>query len=216
MSTGKRVALILPVLVTAGIVAQNYSSRVTGDFPGADFGMFPLAFANISSAEPSAARAYYVSWGSCTNTPDYHNVCVSVAGLAPKSAVNFEQAESMTVDLDVPTLTVLFSATGQDCSMAGCVSFVPSSVPLKGTLAAYSGPGSSLEELSGNTHQVSTFSFGETISTMSTTFIGNRTTRSARFSGIVGSVTIQSGALGSEGHLYMYRGQQVTSSVYSQ
>jgi hypothetical protein len=91
MSMGTRIAIGLPLLVAVVIVGQNITSKITGTNVSGNFGMYPDAFGSVAPAGPEDARAYFVSWGSCITDPATgRRVCVSAAGLAPRSVVRIQ------------------------------------------------------------------------------------------------------------------------------
>jgi hypothetical protein len=125
--------------------------------------------------------------------------------------VKIQRDGSLNLDLDLSSLTVTFQVTGEECTAGTCLPFMPDSIPLKGTLAPYTGPGSIHERSSGNLQNES---FGPYGIVWSNTFSGNRTRSTARFTGMVGPVTLSPPDVGTDGFLTISKGQETFATVY--
>jgi len=218
MSNGKAIVLGVPVLVLAAVAGHDLSgTKLTGNALEATFSYYTYSpdqnvWASISVVDSSDGKKMYsVYWQTCIYNPDYdHRLCAWASGLVPLSLIPTQKTESMTLDLDVPMLSD-GGAWGEDCTTGTCVPFTPVSLPLKGVITAYSGPGSSYERTAGTTQQESIYPFG---GHQSTTFSGERTNYSANFVGTVGTIAVSAPEIGANGNFVLSKGVRKWEQVY--
>ena len=213
MSIGKRIVFGVPLLVIAAIAAQVvYEHKMTGVGVTGYMNQSPFTWASLSPAELNNERGYYVNWSSCSGNGVYGDgICLSASGFVPKSAVRLGQNDSVSLDIDVWMLKGSSYVSGRDCSGGVCISFVPTSAPLKGTFTPFRGPGSYYEESSGHLRSTNMLESGALITN---TASGDRTRTSAIFSGIVGNVNVEPPTVGANGSITINKGQQYWKQVY--
>ena len=214
MFSTQRIAIGLPLLVISGIAAQAvFNSKTTGEMVSAHWDLGQVGNLDVIPADNPDAKAYSVFWRGCTLHPDFdHRYCVSAGGLAPRSAVKTQRVDTLGVALDTSMLSVVFFTGGEDCRSGTCTAFVPPSVPLDGTFTIYAGPGSYVEQSSGNTRRDDILPFGGI--TASQAFSGARARYSANFMGVVGPLTVVPAPNGSNATLTIMKGQQSFQTVY--
>jgi hypothetical protein len=218
MFRGKAIAFGIPVLVLTGIAGQIITSfKLTGDTLAANFSYFtPVASASASvspSVAPDGTKTDFVFWQTCTFNPDFdHRLCMSVFGQILRIAVNAQQTQSLTINLDVSSLMNPF-VFGEDCTTGTCVPVSFASLPLNGTFTPFSGPGSFTERTNGMMTFNSSFIFPVGAST-SSTLSGERLQFSANFAGTVGQITVTPPTVGANGSMNISRGQETTTQVY--
>jgi hypothetical protein len=213
MFTVRRITIGIPLLVISGLAAQSiFSSRVTGNLVSAQWNS-SNGSVNITPADTPDGTAYSVFWQGCTLNPDYaHRYCLSAAGLAPRTAIQTQQVDSVGVDVNTSMLSAVFYVNGEDCTSGTCIPFIPASVALNGSFTVYRGPGSYTDESRGTTERVDILPFGGVTSTQ--TFTGSRTRYSANFAGVVGPITVGAGPGVYNAQVTIMTGQQASQTVY--
>ena len=213
MLRARTIALGVPLLVVSGIAAQViFSTKITGNTVAAHFSD-SFSSVDVTPVDSPDGTAYFVFWQSCTFNPDFdHRICVFEAGLAPKSAINAQQVGRIELDVDISSLSVISFLGGDDCTTGTCVSFTPSSVPLKGSFTILQGPGSYSQQSNGSSRREDISFFGGAISSMG--FSGSKVEYSANFAGTVGDQTVTPPPIGFNGSLTIMKGQQTFQLVY--
>jgi hypothetical protein len=234
MSISKRlvrggICLALAALVA---VAQTTTQtfRQTGNLVGADAnasGPNYQANVNITSAAlpGNNEERYSVYWNTtiyggavppplqCPVVPPPlppDLISTSAAALVPASAIQRSTSADLSVDFDIGKVQLQFFAAIQ-CIAGICNPIpTPTTFPVKGTFTPVTtGPGASTSSSSGNRSSTSI----DPLCHVSTSFSGNQTDMSAKFTGQIGAVTVPDMPVGSNGHLRIQKGQLTTSST---
>jgi hypothetical protein len=137
-------------------------------------------------------------------------ISTAAFALVPASAIQRSTSADLSVDFDIGKVQLQFFAAIQ-CIAGICNPIpTPTTFPVKGTFTPVTtGPGASTSSSSGNRSSTSI----DPLCHVSTSFSGNQTDMSAKFTGQIGAVTVPDMPVGSNGHLRIQKGQLTTSST---
>jgi hypothetical protein len=217
----KTAVLFVSILVTTGLAGQKVVTyKITGNVPsvnfysgGSDYWSWWYTSADINPTQAAdGTPAYYIGWHLYRSSYDgSYSSYAETGGLVPMSAVKAHGNDSLTVDLDLWSLSQGAWSYAYECSWGYCWSFTPTSFPLKGTFTRYSVPGSSEERYTGTYQMQYTWSqdTGQT-----EVLKGSRTRYSAKFAGTVGSITVTPPEYGVNGNFTISTGQHTISQFH--
>ena len=209
------ITAVLGVVIAAAQIPLPPPLDVRGNVPSASilsYDMNGQVEATLTPVEYSGRPAYFLRV-MLFRTWMMGNEQIQLQAIAPANALRKRGSDTYDVDLDLPQLTTVMMLSAMRCDWTDwvnpCTMYTPSSLPVRGVLAPYSGMNSTFTRTTGQYQTISrTQMYIQEIKGS-----GGRTTQTATFTGVVGPASLGPNAWGSNATISEFTGNSKLTST---